>query len=85
MKASEFKTKCLSVLDDVERTGEPVLVMKHGRIVAKLTSARVHSSPEPWKRLEGMMAITGDIDGPAEPPEAWNAVRGILKCITPHQ
>ena len=79
MKASEFKAKCLSVLDDVERTGEPVLVMKHGRIVAKLTSARVNSARESWRRLEGTMTISGDIEAPAVPPEAWDAVRGVLK------
>ena len=79
MKASEFKAKCLRVLDDVERTGEPVLVMKHGRIVAKVTSARDHSAREPWKRLAGMMTISGDIEKPAVPSDDWHAVRGILK------
>ena len=79
MKASEFKAKCLSVLDDVERTGEPVLVMKHGRIVAKLTSARVPVARDPWKRLEGMMTIDGDLTGPVLPAEAWDATKGLLK------
>ncbi len=79
MKASEFKAKCLSVLDDVERTGEPVLVMKHGRVVAKLTSARVGPAREPWRRLEGTMAITSDLEAPALPAEAWDAVRGVSK------
>ncbi len=79
MKASDFKAKCLSVLDDVERTGEPVLVMKHGRIVAKVSSARVSTAREPWRRLEGMMTIAGDIESPTVPSESWDAVRGKLK------
>lgn len=78
MKASEFKAKWLRVLDDVERTGEPVLVLKRGRLVAKVTSARVHSAREPWRRLEGMMEIVGDLDGPVLPAADWNAVRGHL-------
>jgi prevent-host-death family protein len=36
MKASEFKAKCLKVLDEVAATGEPVLVTKRGKVVARV-------------------------------------------------
>jgi prevent-host-death family protein len=36
MKASEFKSKCLQVLDEVQATGEPVQVTKRGRVVARV-------------------------------------------------
>jgi prevent-host-death family protein len=78
MKASEFKAKCLKVLDEVEATGEPVLILKRGRVVARLASPLVRTEREPWKRLEGMMEICGEIDGPVVPPEDWDAVRGKL-------
>ena len=39
MKASEFKAKCLQVLDEVQATGEPVQVTKRGRVVAELHAA----------------------------------------------
>ncbi len=34
--ASAFKATCLGILDDVARTGEEIIVTKHGRPVAKL-------------------------------------------------
>jgi prevent-host-death family protein len=36
MPAGEFKAKCLSVLDQVQRTGKTVVVTKRGRPVAQL-------------------------------------------------
>jgi prevent-host-death family protein len=36
MPAGEFKAKCLSVLDHVQRTGKIVVVTKRGRPVAQL-------------------------------------------------
>ncbi len=34
--AAEFKAHCLRILDEVERTGEPVTITKRGRIVGEL-------------------------------------------------
>ena len=34
--AGEFKARCLALLDRVARTGEPLIVTKRGRPVAKL-------------------------------------------------
>lgn len=36
MQASEFKARCLAVLDDVARTRREVIVTKHGIPVARL-------------------------------------------------
>jgi prevent-host-death family protein len=36
MKAGEFKAKCLAVMDEVAATGEPVVITKHGKRVARL-------------------------------------------------
>ena len=36
MKASEFKAKCLKVMDEVAATGQPVVIAKNGKAVAKL-------------------------------------------------
>ncbi|HEX8443393.1 MAG TPA: type II toxin-antitoxin system Phd/YefM family antitoxin [Allosphingosinicella sp.] len=37
--AAEFKAKCLRILDEVERTGEPVTITKRGRAVGELRPA----------------------------------------------
>ena len=34
--ASIFKQQCLALLDQVERTGVPIVITKHGRAVAQL-------------------------------------------------
>lgn len=34
--AGEFKAKCLAILDEVNATGEPVLVTKRGKPVARV-------------------------------------------------
>ena len=36
MQASAFKARCLSVMDDVQATGEPVIVTKRGKPVVKV-------------------------------------------------
>jgi len=36
VKASEFKAKCLALLDEVERTGDRLVITKKGRAVAEL-------------------------------------------------
>lgn len=76
MSATEFKAKCLAVLDQVEKDGEPVLILKRGRVVARLASAYVIKTRGPRDRLKGSVEVVGDIIGPVLPPEAWNAVSG---------
>jgi prevent-host-death family protein len=36
INASEFKAKCLAILDEVADTGEAVMILKRGRPVAQL-------------------------------------------------
>ena len=36
VKASEFKAKCLRLMDEVAQTGEPLVITKNGKPVATL-------------------------------------------------
>ena len=75
LKASEFKARCLAVLDEVERTGEPVAISKRGRIVARLVPPRsLKETRYPQQALKGTGTTVGDIIAPALPPEAWDAL-----------
>ena len=47
INASEFKAKCLAILDQVADTGEEVLILKRGRPVAQLVRPIVSSSRSP--------------------------------------
>jgi len=71
MPAGKFKAKCLAVMDEVQKTGEPVLITKHGKPVAKLVPA-----PAPPDDIFGYMAgrakIVGDIVSPIIPEEDWD-------------
>jgi prevent-host-death family protein len=39
VSASEFKAKCLAMLDEVASTGEEIVVTKRGRAVARVSAA----------------------------------------------
>lgn len=72
IKASEFKAKCLALMDEVARTGRPILITKNGRPVAEL---RAHSSRErqPAGVWKGKVMIKGDIISPLDVD--WEALR----------
>jgi prevent-host-death family protein len=48
MKASEFKAKCLQVLDEVQATGMPVQVTKRGKVVAQITATPAEPAEDKW-------------------------------------
>ena len=75
MAAGEFKSRCLAVMDSVQKTKEPVLITKRGRPVAKLVPAEEAAAREFLGRLEGIVKIVGDIESPIEPLDAWDALR----------
>jgi len=73
MRASVFKARCLSIMNDVQATGEPVIVTKRGTPVVKVVPV------EPRKNnLFGFMAgefkITGDIENPVVPLKQWKVM-----------
>lgn len=71
LKAGEFKAKCLTLMDEVERTGEAVVITKRGRPVAQLAPL----SRRPGRlfgALAGSFEIRGDIVAPID--VAWEAM-----------
>ncbi len=72
--AGEFKSKCLQLMDKVQRTRKPITITKRGKPVAKLVP--VEQEQDEWfGRLQGEMKIVGDIVSPIDPPEAWESAR----------
>jgi len=72
IKASEFKSKCLSLMDEVARTGTPLVITKNGKPVAELVPHRPRTR-SPWGILKGELSITGDIISPID--VAWDALK----------
>ena len=63
IKASEFKAKCLSLLDEVQATGETIVVTKRGKPVAQIEP--VKAKPKTlFGAMKGSVTILGDIVGP---------------------
>ena len=72
IKASEFKAKCLKLMDEVAETGESIVVTKNGRPVSRLAPYR--QRPESlFGALKGSVEIRGDIVGPID--AEWEADR----------
>jgi prevent-host-death family protein len=70
--AGEFKAQCLAIMDNVRDSGEPVLITKHGKPVAKLVPAH-NNADEIFGYMAGKVKIVGDIVGPVTPPEDWES------------
>jgi len=50
--ATEFKAKCLALLDEIDEQGGTITVTKRGRPVATIQPARKRA----WKSPEGILA-----------------------------
>lgn len=59
--ATEFKAKCLALLDEVDETGGTITVTKRGRPVAKLQPVKARKWKYPLGALVGKGEIVGDI------------------------
>ena len=71
ISAAEFKARCLSLMDDVQRTRQTVVITKRGKPVAKLAPVPAVGKDNFIGRLEGKIRIVGDIESPVVPPETW--------------
>jgi len=73
VNATEFKAKCLAILDEVAATGEGVTILKRGRPVAQLLPAVDRATGYPQAGLAGSVEVLGDIVEPVLPAKAWEA------------
>jgi antitoxin (DNA-binding transcriptional repressor) of toxin-antitoxin stability system len=74
IKASEFKARCLALMDEVARKGEPLVITKNGRPLVELRAYRAKGETAPFGLHRGKVKIIGDILEPVE-VEAWEALR----------
>jgi prevent-host-death family protein len=69
IKASEFKAKCLSLMDDVAKSGEEIVVTKNGKPVSKLVP--IKSKPrEVYGLHRGMWQLMDELVEPVN--ENWD-------------
>jgi prevent-host-death family protein len=63
--AGEFKARCLTLMEDVRSTREPLIVTKRGKPVVKLVPAD-DDKDDFIGRLEGVFRVVGDIESPID-------------------
>jgi prevent-host-death family protein len=73
--AGEFKQRCLRLLDEVEASGEPLVITKRGRAVAELTPVASRRRDDWIGSMRGRVEIHGDIVAPAADPDEWEVLR----------
>lgn len=61
--ATEFKAKCLKLMDKVQKTHHPILITKRGEVVAQLAPPPP-TAKKPWLALRGTGKIQGDLVSP---------------------
>jgi prevent-host-death family protein len=73
---SKFKATCLAVLEQVRRTGEPILVTRFGKPVAEIVPPPTPPRPRKWLgSLRERGEILGDIVSPAVAEDEWDALK----------
>jgi len=72
---SEFKAKCLALLEQVRRTRQPIRITRHGKIVAEVIPPTAVQDRAAWiASMKDTFEITGDILSPANEESEWEAL-----------
>jgi prevent-host-death family protein len=66
ISATEFKAKCLHLMDEVATTGHEYIINKHGKPLARLVPEAKPKTGFTFGCLKGEIEILGDIISPVE-------------------
>lgn len=73
---SEFKAKCLAILQQVRKTRKPIRITRHGKPVADvIPPAPVFDRSEWISSLKGSVEFLGDVISPANDTDEWKVLR----------
>jgi prevent-host-death family protein len=73
---SEFKTKCFSLLDQVQKTKQPIRVTRFGKPIAEIVPPAPQPDHTDWiGSMKGTIEILGDIISPANDEQDWEVLR----------
>jgi len=72
---SEFKAKCLALLEQVRLTKKPIRVTRFGKPVAEVVPAESVQGRAAWiGSMQESMEILGDIISPASDESDWEVL-----------
>lgn len=73
---SQFKAKCLALLEQVNKTKKPLRITRHGKPVAEVVPPTAAFDRAAWiGSMKGRMEILGDIISPASDEDEWEVLR----------
>ena len=73
---SEFKAKCLAILERVEKTKQPIRITRHGKPVAEVVPAAPQVDRAALMgSMRDSIEILGDIISPASDEDEWEVNR----------
>ena len=81
---TQFKAKCLKLIDEVAATRKPLVITKRGKALAKLVPIQDEKTSPLFGYMKGTVQILGDIVN--VPHDAWAAETGEedeLYTVTP--
>ena len=70
---SEFKSKCLGMVDEVARTGEVIVLTKRGEVIARVVPAE-----PPASLLHSVEVLVSDDELVSPSGDVWDADRDQL-------
>ena len=73
ISAAQFKAECLKLMDEVEKTRQPIIITKHGRPVAQLAPLPADTGSL-FGYMKGTVRISGDVMAPLD--VEWSALSG---------
>ena len=73
---SEFKAKCIGLLEQVRKTKQPLRVVRHGKPIVEIVPATERVDRMEWiGSMKDSVEILGDIISPATDEDDWEVLR----------
>ncbi len=72
---SEFKAKCLALLEQVQKTKKPIRITRFGKPVAEVVPTSPTSGSDWLGSMKDEIEILGDIVSPANDESDWEVLR----------
>lgn len=73
ISAAKFKAQCLKLMDEVNRTGDEIVITKRGKPVARLTRPGRPGFHSLFGSMKGTVTVKGDIISPLD--VEWEALK----------
>jgi prevent-host-death family protein len=72
---SEFKAKCLSLLEQVQKTKKPIRITRFGKPVAEVVPTSPALQSDWMGSMKDRIEILGDIVSPANEESDWEVLQ----------